>query len=227
MVCQTVCSASMLLALGWFLIAGTGSDHTEENHQCLFTAKNYTELANSLKLITEQIDQITGCHELEQRTEIYALLQNTADKMRAIRIRACHKVSPKNCSIPLVPNNGGLMCLTLNKTRYCKPMCNQEADFNFLRKSRLFESCGESTQYQWTTQYVGGSRLAQCSVTRMNLHVSGDATAYFRSTCHQALLDYENSKMMMNNFKKELQAKGIVGKIKNRTECLMCGNISV
>lgn len=39
----------------------------------------------------------------------------------------------------------------------------QGYDFNFMRRSRLFEECSAATQHKWTTQYIGGNRLAICS----------------------------------------------------------------
>ncbi len=38
----------------------------------------------------------------------------------------------------------------------------QGYDFTFLRRSRLFEECSSATQDKWTTQFIGGNRLAIC-----------------------------------------------------------------
>lgn len=40
---------------------------------------------------------------------------------------------------------------------------SQGYDFNFLRRSRLFEECSEQTGHKWVTQYVGGNKLAMCN----------------------------------------------------------------
>lgn len=40
--------------------------------------------------------------------------------------------------------------------------CKQGYDFSFLRRSRLFEECSAATQHKWTTQFIGGNRLAIC-----------------------------------------------------------------
>lgn len=39
----------------------------------------------------------------------------------------------------------------------------QGYDFGFLRISRLYEECSDATSYTWTTQYVGGNKLAICN----------------------------------------------------------------
>lgn len=39
----------------------------------------------------------------------------------------------------------------------------QGYDFAFLRISRLYEECSVQTQYKWTTQYIGGNKLAVCN----------------------------------------------------------------
>uniref|UniRef100_A0A671KZX4 Uncharacterized protein n=1 Tax=Sinocyclocheilus anshuiensis TaxID=1608454 RepID=A0A671KZX4_9TELE len=40
--------------------------------------------------------------------------------------------------------------------------CKQGYDFKFIRRSRLFEECSSATQDKWTTQSIGGNRLAIC-----------------------------------------------------------------
>ena len=36
----------------------------------------------------------------------------------------CQGARPRECPAPEVPENGGLVCVTVNSTRYCKPFCN-------------------------------------------------------------------------------------------------------
>ena len=42
---------------------------------------------------------------------------------------ACQKADlghqTSKCPDPIVPDNGGLACVTVNNSRYCKPMCNK------------------------------------------------------------------------------------------------------
>ncbi|XP_072347943.1 uncharacterized protein [Scyliorhinus torazame] len=136
-------------------------------------------------------------------------------------MKACRDVHPKNCSFPLIPRNGGLICLTHEKTRYCKPMCNQGYDFAFLRKLRLFESCGDGNGYRWTTQYIGGNRLAVCSESSQQ--VSGVETAYFPRSCLDAIYNHTEEKVLISIFKEELK-KFSVDKVNSKTKCLLCGN---
>lgn len=42
-------------------------------------------------------------------------------------------------------------------------LLSQGYDFGFLRHSRLYEECSQRTGYAWTTQYVGGKKLAVCN----------------------------------------------------------------
>ena len=36
----------------------------------------------------------------------------------------CQGAEPKKCPEADVPENGGLVCVTVDNKRYCKPMCN-------------------------------------------------------------------------------------------------------
>lgn len=40
---------------------------------------------------------------------------------------------------------------------------SQGYDFQFLRKTRVYEECSEQTKYKWGTQYIGGNKLAVCT----------------------------------------------------------------
>ncbi|XP_051936241.1 uncharacterized protein LOC127610308 [Hippocampus zosterae] len=81
------------------------------------------------------------------------------------------------CPQPKVPKNGGLACARVANSRFCKPLCNHGYDFAFLRRSRVFEECGPATGYKWSTQYIGGNKLAICNEAA--LQVAGAKTAYF------------------------------------------------
>lgn len=35
------------------------------------------------------------------------------------------EVKPKQCPAAVAQSEGGLVCVTINKRRYCKPMCNE------------------------------------------------------------------------------------------------------
>ncbi|XP_019715499.1 uncharacterized protein LOC109509968 [Hippocampus comes] len=81
------------------------------------------------------------------------------------------------CPQPKVPKNGGLACASVANSRFCKPLCNHGYDFAFLRKSRVFEECSAATGYKWSTQYIGGNKLAVCNEAA--LQVAGAKSAYF------------------------------------------------
>uniref|UniRef100_UPI00398F2665 uncharacterized protein n=1 Tax=Pristiophorus japonicus TaxID=55135 RepID=UPI00398F2665 len=136
-------------------------------------------------------------------------------------LTVCKNVNPKNCSFPEIPANGGLICLTMEKTRYCKPMCNKGYDFDFLRKSRLYEKCGDSTNYSWTTQYIGGNKLASCSASSST--VSGGPTVYFPKRCSDVSYNHNQEKLMISTFQTELSAD-VSGKLNTKTMCLLCGD---
>ncbi|KFV62313.1 hypothetical protein N307_00137, partial [Dryobates pubescens] len=40
-----------------------------------------------------------------------------------IHSKGCKQLS--QCPLPLVPRNGGLVCVTIDNAQYCKPMCNE------------------------------------------------------------------------------------------------------
>ncbi|KAG9344380.1 hypothetical protein JZ751_011049 [Albula glossodonta] len=116
------------------------------------------------------------------------------------------KTAPKQCPAPQVPSKGGLVCVTIGQGRYCKPMCNEGFDFDFLRKSRLYEACTAESSYSWTTQYIAGAD-----------------TAYFPKDqdCFQTKSQSELERKVIQDFVSELQNKGITGK--PEYQCLICG----
>ncbi|KAI4875660.1 hypothetical protein NFI96_029809, partial [Prochilodus magdalenae] len=81
---------------------------------------------------------------------------------------------PGDCPFPVVHSKGGLACVSAERKVYCKPMCNEGQDFSFLRRTRVYEECSAATNNKWTTQYVGGNKLAVC-----NTPISGAPSAYF------------------------------------------------
>uniref|UniRef100_A0A8C5PV28 Uncharacterized protein n=1 Tax=Leptobrachium leishanense TaxID=445787 RepID=A0A8C5PV28_9ANUR len=123
-----------------------------------------------------------------------------------------------NCSFPVIPKNGGLICVSLEDIYYCKPMCYKGYDFVFLRRSRLYEECGMHTQFSWTTQYIGGNRLAEC--TASSVAVSGSSSSYFaEGTCKQANM----KKKYIEEFIRELKRKDIKNENKEaRNQMVMC-----
>ncbi|OCT59759.1 hypothetical protein XELAEV_18000631mg [Xenopus laevis] len=132
-------------------------------------------------------------------------------------------VSESNCSMPLVPRNGGLVCAYLGSVYYCKPMCNKGYDFSFLRRSRPYEECGKHTGYTWTSQYVSGQRLAECIESQVA--VSGVPTAYFNDDkCQNIVSIFKIEQQYVNTFLQELKKKQIENEHDDRFDFVVCGN---
>ncbi|XP_077311046.1 uncharacterized protein LOC143930540 isoform X8 [Lithobates pipiens] len=126
-----------------------------------------------------------------------------------------------NCPVPRIPKNGGLVCVYFDNY-YCKPMCNQGYDFAFLRRSRLYEECGTKTAFTWTTQYIGGSRLAECIVS--DVLVSGQPSAYFnKKTCREVVSDMKRKREHLDEFISELKIRGIQNNQKKELDFVTCG----
>ncbi|KAM4636476.1 uncharacterized protein O3C94_017588 isoform 1-T1 [Discoglossus pictus] len=142
------------------------------------------------------------------RTEINSLiwtakgvLEKLKDAQKTVYMKT---LTSKNCSMPIAPSHGGLVCVQKGSTMYCKPMCNKGYDFSFLRRSRIYEECGEHTRHSWTTQYIGGQRLAECIASPHA--VSAVSTAYFSDnmTCEQIITNTKCEKRYIKTFLKEL-----------------------
>ncbi|KAG5831212.1 hypothetical protein ANANG_G00301430 [Anguilla anguilla] len=133
----------------------------------------------------------------------------------------CAEAPPKSCRTPMAHSKGGLVCATVGDARYCKPMCNEGHDFAFLRRSRLFEECKAGNQSSWSTQYIGGNRLAVCD--RATIQISGAKTAYFPKgqDCLKTKSQGNLEKEVTQTFLSELQSSGIQGN--PRHVCLVCG----
>ncbi|XP_053305857.1 uncharacterized protein LOC128468187 [Spea bombifrons] len=149
-------------------------------------------------------------------------IQENLDVKKGNLTRAFWQVlTPSSCPRPLVPKNGGLVCVHAEHVAfYCKPMCNQGYDFAFLRRSRLYEECGRHTDFSWTTQYIGGNRLAEC--VDFPSAVAGNSSAYFTDeTCQQATSKPEARRKYKNEFIEELKQKNI--KVKHKEAFIICG----
>ncbi|XP_041117448.1 uncharacterized protein si:ch1073-126c3.2 [Polyodon spathula] len=184
--------------------------------------KLYKRLFADLKNITESPEEIKAWSR-ENIASLKGLLQKVTNLLKAEQQKGCKEFVPKNCTAPLPPSSGGLVCVTINNVRYCKPMCNQGYDFSFLRRSQLYEQCGDHTSNKWSTQFIGGSRLAVCIESR--IPVSGVPSAYFPKDqdCEETVQDYNLEKEQIERFVNELKKDGISVDHKEVNECLMCG----
>ncbi|KAJ8417968.1 hypothetical protein AAFF_G00136770 [Aldrovandia affinis] len=141
------------------------------------------QLKDAVDCIETLMDQLEG----DQSASLLDSLSNVTHLLQKHQKKACSKFTPKECPAPEIHSNGGLVCVTIADTRYCKPMCNEGFDFAFLRRSRLYEHCNKASGHKWTTQYVGGNKLAICNIvyTRITSEESppcksaGASGAYF------------------------------------------------
>ncbi|XP_027651335.2 uncharacterized protein LOC130155370 [Falco biarmicus] len=149
-------------------------------------------------------------------------LQEILDLVRPVQQKFCKQLPL--CPLPLAPRNGGLVCVTIENTQYCKPMCNQGYDFQFLRRSKLYEVCGNTTGFSWTTQFAGDKTLAVCIPSEVA--ISGAKSAYFpaNSTCLHTLAFAETEREQLNIFLKELSEQGINSSNRDKeADCISCG----
>ncbi|XP_073337693.1 uncharacterized protein [Pagrus major] len=157
----------------------------------------------------------------QQTAALLLLMRNLTDGLHKHQLRECQDAEPKDCPQAEVPENGGLVCVTVANKRYCKPLCNDGYDFGFLRRSRLYDACSEQRGYRWDTQYVGGNKLAVCN--EAPFQVSGAKTAYFPKD--QDCLTTKSSSQLQDGiiqgFAAELKNEGVQGAA--QYACLVCG----
>ncbi|GAA6231961.1 uncharacterized protein LOC108872912 isoform X2 [Lates japonicus] len=178
----------------------------------------FERLYADLKVAAESGENLPAT---QQSAALLLLLRNLADSLHKHQLKDCQGSEPKNCTEAEVPKNGGLACVTVANKRYCKPMCNYGYDFNFLRRSRLFEECSEQTGHKWVTQYVGGNKLAMCN--EASSQISGAKSAYFPKD--QDCLTTKSNNDLQNStleiLTTELRSQGIQGD--PQYHCLVCG----
>ncbi|XP_032398063.1 uncharacterized protein si:ch1073-126c3.2 [Etheostoma spectabile] len=191
-------------------------DDSSSPNDCLKTDL-VEELSAKLKLAV----QCSDAWSPEQTATILQSLTNLTDTLQKQQLKDCQNAEPKNCIEAQVPENGGLACVTVDNRRLCKPMCSHGYDFNFLRRSRLFEECSEQTSYKWQTQYVGGNKLAECNEAKVQ--VSGAKTAYFPKdqSCLTTKSNRTLQRRLLEDLTTELKNLGIQGEPQN--PCLVCG----
>ncbi|XP_074011284.1 uncharacterized protein [Numenius arquata] len=193
-----------------------------------FASPNECESA-TIDDVNESLEKYSKCfNEMIAKGEKASInflvwtLQEALDRLRPAQEKFCKQLPP--CPLPLAPRNGGLVCVTIDNAQYCKPMCNKGYDFQFLRRSRLYEVCGNATGFSWTTQLGGGKELAVCNPS--DIAVSGAESAYFptNSTCLHTLAFSETQTEQLNIFLKELGEQGIDSSNRDKeADCIICG----
>ncbi|XP_061645853.1 uncharacterized protein si:ch1073-126c3.2 isoform X2 [Phyllopteryx taeniolatus] len=157
----------------------------------------------------------------QQRATLLVYMRNLTEVLHTQQLRECQGAEPVKCPEPEVPENGGLVCATVANARYCKPMCNHGYDFAFLRRSRVFEECSAATGYKWSSQYVGGNKLAFCNEATRAV---GPETAYFAKDedCLTTKRSEQTKSDILQDFTEELKRHdGVNGDIESL--CLVCG----
>uniref|UniRef100_A0A3Q3JDU8 Uncharacterized protein n=1 Tax=Monopterus albus TaxID=43700 RepID=A0A3Q3JDU8_MONAL len=169
----------------------------------------HTPLLELLQDAIECDEALLSAGSAQQTAVLLLSLRRLTDPVQKHQLKECQGAEPKKCPEAEVPDNGGLVCVTVDNKRYCKPMCNHGYDFGFLRISRLYDDCSEQTGYKWNTQYIGGNKLAVCNED--SIQIAGAKSAYFPEG--QDCLTTKSSSQLQNstiwNFTTELKNQGI------------------
>lgn len=179
---------------------------------------SFDKLQKQLQNLKDCLEDISEKWTTYQNADFFNQLHLLTDIIQRQQNTELLSLLPANCSAPAVPRDGGLLCVSAENNIYCKPMCNAGYDFNFMRRSRLYEKCGAATQHKWTTQYIGGNRLADC--TKSHISVAGAPSAFFPEgeDCHKTKSDDQLMGNITNIFHSEL-----IGITSFKSSCLICG----
>ncbi|XP_051504589.1 uncharacterized protein si:ch1073-126c3.2 [Myxocyprinus asiaticus] len=193
----------------------------QDTSSCSSSEFSFEQLNQKLKEIKNCLEAVSGQWTPYQNAEILNQLIMLSDIIQKQQSAELLRLLPENCTAPAVPKDGGLLCVSAENKIYCKPMCNAGYDFNFIRRSRLYEECSAATQHKWTTQFIGGNRLADCS--KSHISVAGAPSAYFHEgkDCHKTNSDEQLVGNITNIFQSELVKAGITKLIKSSG--LLCG----
>ncbi|XP_062851817.1 uncharacterized protein si:ch1073-126c3.2 isoform X2 [Trichomycterus rosablanca] len=208
-------------ALVLFLGAARSEDYTRMNStDCPSPHWSFEEFSEKLTVSDECIKSLANQWT---STQYAAIIDNMNRLTSFFRKQAgvCKGAIPAECPTPAVHINGGLVCVSSEGRRFCKPMCNEGYDFSFLRTSRLYEECSNSTKHKWTTQYIGGHELAECNES--TVQISGASSAYFPKgqDCWKTKSEQAMEKKIIKFFKDELSANNIKGPFIH--SCVLCG----
>ncbi|XP_052006938.1 uncharacterized protein si:ch1073-126c3.2 [Xyrauchen texanus] len=192
-----------------------------QNTSSCFSELSFKELNQKLQEIKKCLEVVSCQWTPYQNAEIFNRLSTLSDIIQKQQSAELLSLLPENCSAPAVPKDGGLLCVSTKNKIYCKPVCNAGYDFNFIRRSRLYEECSFATQHKWTTQFIGGNRLVDCSESHIS--VAGAPSAYFHEgkDCHKTKSNEPLVANITNIFKSELVKAGITQFIKSSG--LLCG----
>ncbi|CAL8254283.1 unnamed protein product [Lota lota] len=151
---------------------------------------------------------------LEDKDQLQRSMATLSKMLKQDQLNGC--ILPDGSPSAEVHSNGGLVCAIIDFKVYCKPMCDHGYDFSFLRRSRPYEVCSAGS---WTTQFIGGNRLATCIGS--TIVISAPPSAYFPKDqdCLETLrLDRQDQ--IIQQFITELREQEITGAPKNAS--LIC-----
>ncbi|XP_036431018.1 uncharacterized protein si:ch1073-126c3.2 [Colossoma macropomum] len=208
-------------ALKWLclmLVLVSGGAQTINSTSC--PAWSFEHVLENLKVSDECFESLADKWNDSQTAAILDNLRRLTDVLQKQQKKECKEVMPADCPFPVIPSKGGLVCVSVETKVYCKPMCNEGQDFSFLRRSRVYEECSAATK-KWTTQYVGGNKLAVCN--KSDIQISGAPSAYFPKDqdCLKTKSDQALEKKVIETFQKELRDNNIQGHFTH--SCLLCG----
>ncbi|KAF4105695.1 uncharacterized protein si:ch1073-126c3.2 [Onychostoma macrolepis] len=197
------------------------TSYGDNNSSCSSSDFSYEQIDKQLQDLKNCFETVSITWTTYQIANIFNQLQTLTDIIRKQQNEEFRKLLPANCTAPAVPEDGGLLCESGKNKAYCKPMCNAGYDFSFIRRSRLFEECSSATQDKWTTQFIGGNRLAICKKSR--IAVSGASFAYFPEgqDCQKTKSDEQLMGNITKIFQSELVMAGITQSLASSS--LLCG----
>ncbi|XP_066536153.1 uncharacterized protein si:ch1073-126c3.2 [Hoplias malabaricus] len=206
--------------LGLMLVLVSGGAQTPTNSSSC-SIWSFEQFSEKLKVPDECLESLAAQWTDEQTSSALDDLRRLTDVLQKHQKTACKDAMPGDCPLPVVHSKGGLVCATAEKKVYCKPMCNEGQDFSFLRTSRVYEECSAATNHKWTTQYVGGNKLAVCN--KSNIQVAGAPSAYFPKDqdCLTTKSAHTLQQKVIDTFIEELKVDNISGNI--TFTCFLCG----
>ncbi|XP_028279477.1 uncharacterized protein LOC114447427 [Parambassis ranga] len=218
---------ALRVTLAWLclltVLSSSAAQHDTSPRDCYSQSMSMDKLSSDIKMAVE-CDIVPNNWSGEQIAAMLNYMRNLTDIMHKHQRYECSEPEPRQCPEAEVPDNGGLVCVTVADKRYCKPLCNYGYDFGFIRRSRLFEECSDQTSFKWQSQYAGGNKLAVCN--EASIQVSGAKTAYFPEY-QDCLTTKSNSQLrskVIEVFNTELRNKGIVGEDGEVAyTCFLCG----
>ncbi|KAK9541247.1 hypothetical protein VZT92_001306 [Zoarces viviparus] len=203
------------------VLSSAGAQNATLLQNCASQTQLLKRLSADLKGAVECGETLPSAWSPQETAALVLSMRSMTDTLHRHQLQECQGAEPTKCPEAEVPPGGGLVCVTVDNKRYCKPLCSHGYDFAFIRRSRLYDECSEHTAYKWQTQYVGGNKLAVCS--EASIQVSGAKSAYFPKDqdCLTTKSSIQLQSGVIEEFTAELKAEGVQGE--PQSACLVCG----